>query len=167
VVSGEPERLPASLGAEACRDQAWEWDGVRLRTWHWEAARTGNDRSCVLSVEARGERIHLTGDIGAQAEAAWIASGEPLPADWLLAPHHGSASSSSAALIGAVAPRGALITRGSHNAFGHPHSTVIARYRAAGAAIHDTAESGALLIRLGERDEVRGLRTQARFWREK
>ncbi|MBB4819492.1 DNA internalization-related competence protein ComEC/Rec2 [Pseudomonas solani] len=167
VVSGEPERLPASLGAEACRDQAWEWDGVRLRTWRWEVARTGNDRSCVLSVEARGERIHLTGDIGAQAEAAWIASGESLHADWLLAPHHGSASSSSAALIGAVAPRGALITRGSHNAFGHPHPTVIARYRAAGAVIHDTAESGALLIRLGEGDEVRGLRTQARFWREK
>ena len=166
VVSGEPLRLPAALGATACGNQAWEWDGVRLRTWRWEQARSGNDRSCVLSVEAHGERIHLTGDIGVQAEAAWIASGEPLRADWLLAPHHGSASSSSAALIEAVSPRGALITRGSHNAFGHPHPSVVARYRASGVAIHDTAQSGALLIRLGERDEVRGLRTQARFWRE-
>ncbi|WP_236208729.1 DNA internalization-related competence protein ComEC/Rec2 [Pseudomonas tohonis] len=167
VVSGEPLRLPAALGAQACGNEAWEWDGVRLRTWRWDQARSGNDRSCVLSVEAQGERIHLTGDIGIQAEAAWIASGEPLRADWLLAPHHGSASSSSAALIEAVSPRGALITRGSHNAFGHPHPSVVARYRASGVAIHDTAESGALLIRLGERDEVRGLRTQARFWREK
>ncbi|WP_421648086.1 ComEC/Rec2 family competence protein, partial [Metapseudomonas otitidis] len=117
--------------------------------------------------EANGERLHLTGDLGQAAEAAWVASGEPLAADWLLAPHHGSRSSSSARLLQAVRPRGALISRGARNAFGHPHPQVLARYRALPAAIYDTAESGALLIRLGIHGEVSGLRSQARFWREK
>lgn len=167
VISGEVERLPPGLNAQPCEARQWEWDGVHLRTWRWPETRDSNDRSCVLTLEANGERLHLTGDLGQAAEAAWVESGEPLAADWLLAPHHGSRSSSSARLLQAVRPRGALISRGARNAFGHPHPQVLARYRALPAALYDTAESGALLIRLGTHGEVSGLRSQARFWREK
>ena len=90
-----------------------------------------------------------------------------MPAHWLLAPHHGSRSSSSASLLAQVKPSSALISRGAHNTFGHPHAEVVARYRAQGARLYDTALHGAVRIHLGAFEQAQGLRDHARFWREK
>lgn len=168
VVSGEATVLPAMLRAEACESgRSWQWDGVRFTTWHWAGATDGNQASCVLLIEAAGERLLLTGDIDSSAERALLDSGLDLRAHWLLAPHHGSRSSSSQALLDAVAPRAALISRGRHNAFGHPHASVLARYEALPARRYDTVERGAVRIRLGAFAQGQGLRERARFWREK
>lgn len=168
VVSGEPERLPGRLEAEACvSGQRWEWDGVQFSLWRWAAAGDGNQASCVLRIEAAGERLLLTGDIDSRAERALLASDMALRAEWLLAPHHGSRGSSSQALLAQVAPRAALISRGQHNAFGHPHAEVLARYRAVSADLYDSVEQGAVRIRLGAFAPAQGLRHRARFWREK
>ncbi len=167
VLSGEPDPLPAALRARACVDGAsWRWDGVRFTTWRWSGAATGNQASCVLRVEAAGERLLLTGDIDIQAERALLEAGRDLRADWLLAPHHGSRSSSSMAFLQAVQPRAVLFSRGQHNAFGHPHPTVVARYRALGIALHDNVEEGALRIRLGAFEPIWPMRAQRRFWRD-
>lgn len=168
VVSGEHEALTEELAAEPCVDGAdWRWDGVRFTTWRWTEATAGNAASCVLRVEAGGERLLLTGDIDARAERALRAAGRDLRADWLLAPHHGSRSSSSMAFLKAVRPHTVLISRGVHNAFGHPHPLVLARYRALGSEVADTAERGALRIRLGQHSTIEALRDRPRFWREK
>ncbi|WP_263141791.1 DNA internalization-related competence protein ComEC/Rec2 [Pseudomonas sp. RIT-PI-AD] len=167
VLSGEAPLLPAALHAQPCTEERWEWNGVRFATWRWPLARTGNDASCVLSVEANGERLLLTGDIGTAAEAAWLATPGDHRVDWLLAPHHGSRSSSSTALLRATSPKAVLISRGWSNAFGHPHPVVLQRYRAQGAQILDSAESGAIRLRLGDYRQASNLRDQARFWREK
>ncbi|MCQ4320281.1 DNA internalization-related competence protein ComEC/Rec2 [Stutzerimonas stutzeri] len=168
VVSGEPARLPASLGAEMCRSgDAWEWNRVRFTLWQSPQARDGNQSSCVLLIEANGERLLLTGDIDVDTEQVLLTSDMPLEVEWLLVPHHGSRSSSSTAFIGATGAGGALISRSLHNAFGHPHPEVVRRLQAAGAQLHDTAEQGALRIRLGRFEPVRGLRAERRFWREK
>lgn len=168
VLSGESQALSTSLQARACEDAAsWQWDGVRFTTWRWSAAIEGNPASCVLMVEAGGERMLLTGDIDAAAERALVAAQRDLKADWLVAPHHGSRSSSSTVFLKAVQPRAVLISRGNHNAFGHPHPQVVARYRALGLAIHDTVKEGALELELGAHGTVHGLREEARFWREK
>lgn len=168
VVSGEPERFARGLTAETCESgQSWQWDGVTFRLWQWPQAAPGNPRSCVLQVEALGERLLLTGDIDAAAEQALVQSGFPLTSHWLLVPHHGSRSSSTQPFVDAVEPQHVLITRSRHNAFGHPHPQVLARYRAAGVAVHDTAHAGALHLRLGKWLAPRGLRSEARFWREK
>lgn len=167
LLSGEPQRRPLPRPAEPCRSgEHWQWDGVRFATWQWAQGETGNQRSCVLLIDAQGERLLLTGDIDAPAEAALLASDLPRPVHWLLAPHHGSRSSSSAALIEGLAPQHALIVRGRHNHFGHPHPQVLARYRQIGAQIHDTALSGALQLTLGEHGRVRGEREKPRFWRD-
>ncbi|MGQ7958809.1 DNA internalization-related competence protein ComEC/Rec2 [Pseudomonas sp. SP16.1] len=166
--SGEPERLAPQLAAEPCESgRSWQWDGVTFRLWRWDRATSGNQSSCVVLVEAGGERLLLTGDIDARAEQALLQDDFPLAADWLLAPHHGSRSSSSQAFVDAVAPRHVLIARGRHNNFGHPHPQVLTRYREAGALLHDTAETGALRLLLGEHGQAQALRSQARFWREK
>lgn len=168
VLSGEPERLPAALGAEACPSGLhWQWDQVDFTLWRWSKARNGNQSSCVLMVEANGERLLLTGDIDVSAEQALLASGMPLDVRWLLLPHHGSHSSSSAAFLEATDAEGALVSRSMHNAFGHPHPDVVKRVEASGAQLYDTAEQGALQIHLGRFESIRGLRAERRFWREK
>ncbi|MBU1330307.1 MAG: DNA internalization-related competence protein ComEC/Rec2 [Gammaproteobacteria bacterium] len=167
VVSGEPQKLPAELAARPCDTMAWLWDQVQFRTWRWAAAGDGNQASCVVLVEAGGERIWLTGDIDVAAEQALLDSGLPLAARWLLAPHHGSRTSSSPVLLDAVQPLVVLVSRGRHNAFGHPHPEVLERFRVRGISVQDTALQGAIRVDLGTFGAAQGWREQRRFWREK
>ncbi len=167
VVSGEAEALPVLLAARPCRNgEHWQWNGVNFATWRWEQAGSSNESSCVLSVEANGERLLLTGDIEAGAERALLASDFKVQADWLQAPHHGSRTSSSRRLLERVAPQGVLISRGRHNTFNHPHPVVLARYKALGIDVHDSAEAGAIGLRLGAFGQPVAARAQRRFWRD-
>ena len=168
VVSGEPRRHPPQLAAQPCASGArWQWNGVQLRLWQWADARDSNQKSCVLLVEAGGERLLLTGDIDQPAELALLETLDPAPLHWLLLAHHGSRSSSSEPFLNALQPQAALISRSLHNAFGHPHPSVSARLQALGARIHDTALHGAIRIDLGRFAEAHRERERRRFWREK
>lgn len=168
VLSGEAAVLPASLLARPCVDGAsWQWDGVRFTTWRWARAEEGNQSSCLLKVEAGGERLLLTGDIDGAAESALLGAGRDLRAEWLQVPHHGSRSSSSARFLAAVKPTYALLSRGRHNPFGHPHPSVLARYQARGVVLHDSAERGAVRLLLGQQEGASSWRERPRFWREK
>jgi len=120
----------------------------------------------MLSVDAGGERLLLTGDVDAEAEQAAIDSGFDLRAQWLQAPHHGSRSSSSKPFLRAVMPKGVLISRGRNNAFGHPHPLVMARYKWNGIASYDSAELGAIRLQLGTYGSPEAQRAQRRFWRD-
>jgi len=167
VVGGETERLPAFLGIQQCvSGEQWEWDGVAFELWQWSGATSGNPKSCVLLVQANGERLLLTGDIDRAAEQALLATPLGVPVDWLQAPHHGSRSSSSWPFLQRLAPKSVLISRGRSNAFGHPHPQVMERYQALGSAIYDSAEHGALRLQLGAFLPPVGARSQRRFWRD-
>ncbi|CAI8985035.1 DNA internalization-related competence protein ComEC/Rec2 [Pseudomonas sp. IT-P291] len=167
VVSGEPSDLPVELQAERCDSgRQWTWDEVDFQLWHWPLAGDSNQNSCVLLIEANGERLLLSGDIDAAAERALLDSPLALPTDWLQAPHHGSRSSSSSALLDALQPKGALISRGQGNSFGHPHPTVIARYQKRGMAIYDSVEQGAIRLQLGRFEPPWSMRQERRFWRD-
>ncbi|WP_153787920.1 DNA internalization-related competence protein ComEC/Rec2 [Pseudomonas sp. EMN2] len=167
VLAGEAMALAPGLHGQPCkRGERWQWDGVDFELWQWPAGPNSNERSCVLRVEANGERLLLAGDMEAGAERAWLAATDDPRIDWLQAPHHGSRTSSSEALIRAMAPRGVLISRGRHNGFGHPHPQVIERYRRHQMRVHDTALEGALRLRLGSQGEVVGERAGRRFWRQ-
>ncbi len=167
VVSGEPSDLPVELQAERCDSgRQWTWDEVDFQLWHWPLAGDSNQNSCVLLIEANGERLLLSGDIDAAAERALLDSPLALPIDWLQAPHHGSRSSSSRALLDVLQPKAALISRGQGNSFGHPHPTVIARYQKRGVAIYDSAEQGAIRLQLGRFEPPWSMRQEQRFWRD-
>jgi competence protein ComEC len=166
VISGDPPGLPAILQAEACESgRQWQWDGVSFQLWQWVAAHDSNQRSCVLQIEANGERLLLTGDIDIAAERVLLDSPLAVPTHWLQAPHHGSRSSSSMALLRALKPHSVLISRGQGNSFGHPHPLVLARYRQQGLRIYDSAQHGAIQLRLGSFQAPRLMRQQRRFWR--
>ncbi|KAA0975103.1 DNA internalization-related competence protein ComEC/Rec2 [Pseudomonas sp. ANT_H12B] len=166
VLSGDPSALPAELQAEACEiGQQWTWDDVRFQLWQWPSATDSNQKSCVLQIEANGERLLLTGDIDTAAERVLLDSPLAVATDWLQAPHHGSRSSSSMALLTGLQPKAVLISRGQGNSFGHPHPTVMARYRKRGMLIYDSAEQGAIRLQLGHFKAPRAMRQERRFWR--
>ncbi|TDV70478.1 DNA internalization-related competence protein ComEC/Rec2 [Pseudomonas sp. LP_7_YM] len=167
ILGGDTERMPPALAVERCRNgETWTWDEVTFSTWVWEQAEQGNQASCVLRVEAAGERLLLTGDIDIHAERAMLQQGFDVRAHWLQSPHHGSRTSSSKRFLQAVSPRGVLISRGRNNAFGHPHPLVMSRYRWLNIEPYDSAELGAVTLQLGTFGQVRAEREARRFWRD-
>lgn len=141
------------------------WAGWRGQVGRWRlralspppADRTaGNDRSLVLSARARGFGVLLTGDIESRAERALLVggAGESLRADLLKVPHHGSRTSSGAALIEAVGPRLAWISAGVANRYRHPHPAVVRRLEARGVRILRTDRDGLIRLRVDSRGAV-------------
>lgn len=137
-------------GAARCvRGAAWRWDGVDFRVLHPPpgSAAEGNDASCVLRVAAGGRSLLLPGDIERRAEAELVrAWGAGLHSEVLVAPHHGSLTSSSAGFLDRVRPRYALFSVGYRNRFGFPRPEVLRRYRRRGVRVLDTARQGAITV---------------------
>ena len=115
--------------------QRWEWDGVQFEMLHptpqiyagerWKP----NARSCTLRVSAGGASMLLGGDIEAPQEAMLLdAMPHKLMATVLLAPHHGSGTSSTPDFLDAVAPQIAVFQVGYRNRYHHPKPQVEARY---------------------------------------
>ena len=129
--------------------QGWTWDGVRfdvLRPPADDYARgpKPNALSCVVRVSGGGRSALLTGDIEREQEAALVAEqGVALASDVLIAPHHGSRTSSSAAFLDAVAPTSAVFQAGYRSRFGHPAPDVVERYRVRGIATYASPACGA------------------------
>ncbi|MBI3178615.1 MAG: MBL fold metallo-hydrolase, partial [Deltaproteobacteria bacterium] len=86
-----------------------------------------NDNSVVLELSHRGRSLLLSGDIEREAEAMLAARLGGV--DVLKSPHHGSNTSSTPALLQALAPAAVIISCGEDNQYGVPHADVLARYR--------------------------------------
>ena len=152
ILSGTPQNISWAT-ADPCRDdQSWRWDGVELRMLHphGNAERSANNSSCVLQVSTAAGTLLLTGDIEAAAEQSLLDRHRAdLSADVIVAPHHGSASSSTDAFVEAVSPGYALFPVGYRNRWGLPKQQVAQRYLDAGASVYDTATHGAVTVKLG------------------
>jgi competence protein ComEC len=141
-------------GHRTCIDgQAWEWDGVRFEMLHPEATgyasakRKSNDMSCVLKVSSAYGSALLTGDIETISEQALSKrQGERLRADVLLAPHHGSRTSSSPEFLAAVGAETVVFPVGYRNRFRHPNEAVWRRYEETGAQLLRTDRDGAVTV---------------------
>jgi competence protein ComEC len=108
-----------------------------------------NARSLVVRIELAGRRLLLPGDIERESEAALLASGADLRADLLKLPHHGSDTSSSAALLRAVGASVAVASAPCWGRFEMPHAEVLGRAEAAQLSLWWTGRDGAVLIGLG------------------
>jgi competence protein ComEC len=127
------------------RGEAIELGDVRLEVLHpaADAIGEGNADSVALLVRYRGAPwALLLGDVPAAVEADLPVPPTPI----LLAAHHGSATSTSAALVGAASPRLALVSVG-HNRYGHPSAAVRDRLAQAGVPVVSTRDHGALRVR--------------------
>jgi competence protein ComEC len=94
--------------------------------------------------------VLLPADIERRSEIRLLRiSPERLSAEVLIAPHHGSRTSSTPEFVRAVAPRLVVISAGYRNRFGHPHPTVVRRYREQGSELIRTDLAGAVLVKMG------------------
>ncbi|OYY62290.1 MAG: DNA internalization-related competence protein ComEC/Rec2 [Burkholderiales bacterium 28-67-8] len=148
------EAQQRAVSAPRCEaGQRWEWDGVRFEVLHpapevYESAPKPNTLSCVLRVQGVGMSALLTGDIERDQEIRLLREHpDALRADVLLAPHHGSKTSSSAAFLDVVHPHVAVFQAGHHNRYGHPADEVLERYRERGIERVDSPHCGAWVWR--------------------
>ncbi|WP_296945703.1 DNA internalization-related competence protein ComEC/Rec2 [uncultured Massilia sp.] len=177
LADAHPVARAARRHLRCAAGQRWAWDGIRFEMLHPApdayagAAGPGkaNALSCVLRVSNGRRAMLLAGDIEAAQEARLLAAGAALRADVLLAPHHGSGTSSTPAFLQAVRPSIGIFQVGYRNRYRHPKAEVYARYGALGIARWRTDEAGALRIEAGAAPDggivVRSWRHDApRYW---
>ncbi|MDO8825562.1 DNA internalization-related competence protein ComEC/Rec2 [Methylophaga sp.] len=150
ILTSDPDKLS---GSELCEQgQSWEWDQVQFEILHPSINYTGssrNDASCVLKITSQYGSILLTGDIERRGEIELVRKyAQQLRADIIVAPHHGSRSSSSAAFIQQVSPRLVLFASGYQNRYNFPAADVVARYRKIGSQAYQTGTQGALQLKI-------------------
>lgn len=104
-----------------------------------------NNDSTVFRLQYDGFTMLFCGDMEAQAERDLLEDGAALRADVLKVAHHGSDTSTSAALLEAVQPRYAVISSGEDRSM-LPRNTVLQRLHTAGAEIFRTDTDGAVVF---------------------
>ncbi|MDP2176941.1 DNA internalization-related competence protein ComEC/Rec2 [Methylicorpusculum sp.] len=172
LISSVPEQL-APFQAEFCQaGQSWMWDGVRFAVLspQTRAIENDNDGSCVLQISSGQGGILLTGDIERKAEAELVATyGDQLSSRVMIAPHHGSKTSSSTVFLKQVNPEIILIPAGYNNRFGFPHKLVLRRYSEQNIKWFEAGKEGAIRLLLkGNAVTVERSRLQlGRYWNEK
>ncbi|MFA5985153.1 MAG: DNA internalization-related competence protein ComEC/Rec2 [Methylococcaceae bacterium] len=150
VLSSVPEQIRGFTSPSNClAGQTWQWDEVTFSMLSPDVVgfESDNNNSCVLKIQAGQTALLLTGDIEAQAESQLVKNyADQLQADVLIAPHHGSKTSSSRAFLQAVKPKLVLIPSGYRNPFRHPHPSVLRRYQQMQAHWLSSANSGAIQV---------------------
>lgn len=119
---------------------------ARLEILHPTARRSAevNADSVAFVLRWRGRDVALfLGDAPAEVERALAVP----DVEMLMVAHHGSATSTSPALLRAARPELAVVSVG-RNHFGHPAAAVLARLREAGAAVRLTRDAGAVRVPL-------------------
>lgn len=106
-----------------------------------------NNNSLVVRVTFGSTSILFPGDIKARAEKAIVVMAKGrIESTVLIAPHHGSRTSSSPLFIEKVSPKAVIISSGNKGRFGLPHPSVIERYRQKGCQILATNRHGAVTL---------------------
>lgn len=107
--------------------------------------RNSNNNSLVIRVSLGSISFLFPGDIMAEAENELVQiSPAQLASTVLLAPHHGSRSSSTIPFLESVAPHIVVISSGWKNSFRFPHPDVVKRYNRRGYRLFRTDFHGAV-----------------------
>lgn len=159
-----------------CRTpQYWQWDSVHFLLFSWlsfgHELNSDNNSSCILKVWSENFSVLVPGDIEKTIEYSlvddfrhWVQDEKypfDLKAELLIAPHHGSASSSSQYFIDAVSPEQVIFSAAYRSRFHHPSPVVVKRYQRNEVRHFSTSESGALFYRL--RSKKSGAETKNDF----
>jgi len=157
---------------------SWQWKSVNFQFLHPPNMAEGksklscNNSSCVLLVQHPSGSVLLTGDIEKPIEKQLIkAQADLLDIDVLIAPHHGSNSSSTHAFIRATSPNYVVFATGYRNPYGFPDEKVVSRYEEFGSDLVNTAAHGMITFNFSDKN---GLQLQSgyrevrqRFWHSK
>jgi competence protein ComEC len=170
VLTSVPEKFEAQSARLCEKGMRWSWDGVIFEMLYpiRDQLGKGNDSSCVLRIQVGKHSILLTGDIEKSAEQYLVQhDSSSLKSDVIVAPHHGSKTSSTLMFVRAVQPRYVLYPTGYLNRYRFPNVEVFERYHAIGADAFDTGKDGAIMLIMDDKGvfNVVGYREQKRrFW---
>lgn len=165
--------VKASARHQRCQaGQRWNWDGVNFEILQPGAASYAstkwkpNARSCMLKISTTKFSMLLPGDIEAIQEDELVHSiPDKLAATVLVAPHHGSGTSSTEAFLQAVHPELALFQVGYKNRYHHPKQEVFERYADFGIKRLRTDQAGAITLQFGNTLAISEYRSaHARYW---
>ena len=154
LISGTPDEIQKRFSLRSAIRSChlyppWYWDGVSFEFISPPATsklKSSNNRSCVLRVSGVHTSL-LTGDIEAEQEFRLLGTmPEKLRASVLLAPHHGSATSSTSSFLQKVSPRVSVFTIGRNNRWGFPDARVLEAYGLVNSQIYRTDRDGAITI---------------------
>ena len=172
LAADSPIVLAAPSHRRCVAGQRWSWDGVDFEILHpgapsydstkWKP----NARSCTLKLTHGLQSMLLPGDIEAVQESELVgADPARLKATVLLAPHHGSGTSSTLPFLEAVQPQLAIFQVGYRNRYHHPKPEVFARYADLGIGRYRNDLSGAITLQFGTTLSIGQYRsTHARYW---
>lgn len=178
VISSLPDDSPLIdplLNTPCHTGQSWQWDDVVFEMIFPDADSylnpriKDNDRSCVLRITSRFGRILIAGDIERGAENILLGSEYSVKSDVLIAPHHGSKTSSTLAFVEEVNPRAVVFTMGYLNRFRHPHPAVLQRYEKIGSKIYRSDQDGAVILDFASDSEIeitRWRQQARRYWHQ-
>jgi competence protein ComEC len=110
--------------------------------------RSTNNNSLVVKVSYGEASFLFAGDIMAPAERELVelAGSRRLSSRVLIAPHHGSRSSSSAHFLQAVDPEVVVVSCSRNGRFSFPHPEILKRYKDMGVSIFRTDLNGAVRL---------------------
>ena len=111
-----------------CRPKVLSWQKLVIEIVGPIQPKKGNNGSCVVKISDEYHQILLSGDIEKSAEQDLLYIGEGLRSEVLIAPHHGSRTSSTSAFIEQVSPELVLFPSGFNNRYGFPKPDVLQRY---------------------------------------
>jgi len=113
-----------------------------------ETWRNLDNNSMVLKASFGKVSLLFPGDIKIPAEYELVSTvGDKLRSTVLLAPHHGSKTSSSERFLEKVKPEVVVISSRWKSRFGFPHPSVLKRYQDMGCRVLETARNGAVSMR--------------------
>jgi competence protein ComEC len=133
--------------AQPCRaGETWHWGATQFEFLHPKNLHgwSDNNASCVLLIQRGAERILLPGDIELAAERVLTARYDLHDIDLVIAPHHGSRTSSGEGFVRVTQPRYVVFSTGFANRWGFPHADVATRWQRDGTCLLNTALSGTI-----------------------
>ncbi len=157
--ASDSRHVRAGTEAESCEvGMQWQDGDTVFSLVHPAAADTGseNDLSCVLLIHHGASRVLLTGDIEVSGEAQLVkrirsamqlhpdSTNKALSIDVMVAPHHGSRTSSTPDLLDTLHIKHIVFPAGQGNRYGFPHADVQSRYELVGAMPYITGTDGAV-----------------------
>ena len=107
----------------------------------------GNASSMVLSVSYDAMDMLFTGDLEGKGEEE-VCKMLSEKYEILKVAHHGSRNSTCAEFLNRVSPKAALVSAGAENPYGHPHAETMKRLAKSGCRIYNTADGGAVILRM-------------------
>lgn len=150
--------------------QAIELEGATLEFFYGEdnaVSDKPNNQSCVVKITIDDFSILIPGDIEKDAEYLLASSEdyEKLKADILIAPHHGSKTSSTYPFIKRVDPEIVIYTSELYSRYPIPHPSVYKRYQEFNIKAEHSGCAGQITINPYDRS-IKRWREEQRVWRK-